>query len=50
VYGLALRSGRRVFRASIGRPAPAPGRGTQGLAASEGTLLVPAVDRLVTYR
>jgi outer membrane protein assembly factor BamB len=50
LYGLALRSGRRVWRASARSPIPAPGAGTAGLAAAEGTLFVPALGRLLAYR
>jgi outer membrane protein assembly factor BamB len=52
VYGVSLRTGRRVWRADAGSPVPAPGgSGTlSGLAAAKGTLLVPALGRLVAYR
>jgi len=50
VYGLALGSGRRVWRASARTPIAAPGAGTAGLAAAEGTLFVPALGRLLAYR
>jgi outer membrane protein assembly factor BamB len=50
VYGISLRSGRRVFRADAGRPVPAPKGGLWGLAAAGRTLFVPALDRLVAYR
>ena len=50
LYGLAYRSGRRVWRASAHAPIPAPGAGTVGLAAAEGTLFVPALGQLLAYR
>lgn len=50
VYGLRLRSGRRVWRASARTPIAAPGAGTAGLAAAERTLFVPALGRLIAYR
>jgi outer membrane protein assembly factor BamB len=52
LYGVSLGTGRRVWRADAGSPIPAPGgSGTlSGLAAAEGTLLVPALGRLVAYR
>jgi outer membrane protein assembly factor BamB len=50
VYGVSLRSGRAVWRGSAGAPVPAPSiSGNTGLAAAEGTLLVPAKGRLVAY-
>jgi outer membrane protein assembly factor BamB len=50
VYGVSLLGGRRVFRADAGRPVAAPHGGRWGLAAADGTLFVPALDRLVAYR
>jgi glucose dehydrogenase len=52
VFGVDLRSGRRVWRTRPGAPVPAPaGVGTMGgLAAAEHTLLVPALGRLTAYR
>ena len=52
VFGVDLRSGRRVWRTRRGAPVPAPGgSGTMsGLAAAEHTLLVPALGRLTAYR
>jgi hypothetical protein len=51
VYGVSIRSGRAIWRGSAGAPVPAPSiSGNTGLAASEGTLLVPAKGRLVAYR
>ena len=51
VYGVSLRSGRTVWRGSAGAPVPAPSiSGITGIAAAEGTLLVPAKGRLIAYR
>ena len=52
LYGVSVRTGRRVWRAYTGSPVPAPGgSGTlSGLAAAERTLLVPALGRLIAYR
>jgi outer membrane protein assembly factor BamB len=52
IFAVELRSGRRVWRTRRGSPVPAPtSTGTlSGLAAAEGTLLVPALGRLTAYR
>ena len=52
VYGVSLRSGRRVWRASIGVPVhgPAGGQSLGGLAAADGLLVVPGWDRVVAFR
>jgi outer membrane protein assembly factor BamB len=51
VYGVSLRSGRRVWQADVGAPVPAQwmGRMWTGLAAAEGVLVVPALGRLVAF-
>jgi outer membrane protein assembly factor BamB len=52
VYGVSLRRGRVAWRGSAGAPVPfpTPSGTVSGLAAAEGTLLVPALGRLVAYR
>lgn len=50
VYGVRLRSGRRVWRVGLRSPVPAAGFGTAGLAAAERTLFVPVVGRLHAFR
>jgi len=51
VYGVSLRSGRAIWRSSAGAPVPSPSiSGNAGLAAAQGTLLVPAKGRLAAYR
>jgi outer membrane protein assembly factor BamB len=51
VYGVSLRSGRRLWSADAGTPVPAQwvGRTWGGLAAAEGVLVVPALDRLSAF-
>jgi outer membrane protein assembly factor BamB len=48
VFGVSLRSGRKVWSARIGPPVPAQWTGHMwgGLAAAEGVLVVPALGRL----
>jgi outer membrane protein assembly factor BamB len=53
LYGLAARTGRVRWRDRLGTPIPASPREWDmqtGLAAAEGTLVVPALRRLVAYR
>jgi outer membrane protein assembly factor BamB len=53
VYGVAARTGRVRWRDRLGTPIPAsPGEWDMqtGLAAAEGTLVVPALRRVVAYR
>ena len=53
VYGVAARTGRVRWRNRIGTPIPAsPAEWDMqtGLAAAEGTLVVPALRRVVAYR
>ena len=52
VFGVDLRSGRRVWRTPPGPPIPFPTNTltTSGLAAAEHTLFVPALGRLTAYR
>ena len=53
LYGLSARTGRVRWRDRLGSPIPAsPGMWDMqtGLAAAEGTLVVPALRRLVAYR
>jgi len=53
LYGLAARTGRVRWRDRLGTPIPAsPGLWDMqtGLAAAEGTLVVPALRRVVAYR
>jgi outer membrane protein assembly factor BamB len=52
VYGVSLRSGRRVWRGGAGSPVPAQweGRIWSGLAAADGVLVVPALGRVTAYR
>jgi outer membrane protein assembly factor BamB len=48
LHGVRLRTGRRVWGSPISAPG---GSGTlSGLAAADGTLLVPALGRLIAYR
>jgi outer membrane protein assembly factor BamB len=52
-YGLAARTGRVRWRDRLGTPIPAspgPWDLQTGLAAAQGTLVVPALRRLVAYR
>jgi hypothetical protein len=53
IYGLAARTGRVRWRDRLGTPIPAsPGLWDMqtGLAAADGTLVVPALRRVVAYR
>jgi|RhiMethySRZTD1v2_1073278.scaffolds.fasta_scaffold12332_6 outer membrane protein assembly factor BamB len=53
LYGLAARTGRVRWRDRLGTPIPAspqPWEIQTGLAAAEGTLVVPALRRVVAYR
>jgi outer membrane protein assembly factor BamB len=53
VYGVSLRSGRAVWRASLGAPVHGSGEGSGGiggLAAAGGVLVVPAYGRVVAFR
>ena len=53
LYGVAARTGKVRWRDRVGTPIPAsPGEWDMqtGLAAAEGTLVVPALRRLVAYR
>ena len=53
LYGLAARTGRVRWRDRLGTPipaSPAPWDMQTGLAAAEGTLVVPALRRVVAYR
>jgi outer membrane protein assembly factor BamB len=51
VYGVSLRSGRRVWSASAGAPVPAQWDGViwSGLAAGERVLIVPALGRVAAF-
>jgi outer membrane protein assembly factor BamB len=51
VYGVSLRSGRKVWSADVGVLVPAQwsGRMWGGLAAAEGLLVVPALDRVSAF-
>jgi outer membrane protein assembly factor BamB len=53
LFGVAARTGRVRWRDRLGTPIPAsPGKWDlqTGLAAAEGTLVVPALRRVVAYR
>ncbi len=53
LYGLSTRTGRVRWRDKLGRPIPWSVQlwdMQTGLAAAEGTLVVPALGRLVAYR
>jgi outer membrane protein assembly factor BamB len=52
LFAADLRTGRRVWRTRPGPPIPAPTNALtmSGLAAAEGTLLVPSLGRLTAYR
>jgi outer membrane protein assembly factor BamB len=53
VYGVALRSGRAIWRASVGAPVHGSGEmsgGIGGLAAAGGLLVVPAYGRVAAFR
>ena len=53
LFGVAARTGRVRWRDRLGTPIPAsPGNWDlqTGLAAAEGTLVVPALRRVVAYR
>ena len=51
IFGVSLATGRAVWRAQVGAPVPRNQLGQlTGLGAGDGTLVVPALRRLVGYR